>query len=1201
MKTTQTNAPESSGFQWPPSGRPCVHGWTLGLVLLLTLFPLNWRCLAAAAINAIPDRVAYESPNPKPAIVRLSGISDVKSIIAEAADEALIPELSVSYTSGTTGTLTFTTAADKTGETTVTLTLTDTVNVTSEKTFKITVRPINHAPSFTLTKRIFQFTQSSEIQTYASENAIAKDVSPGKNADGVADSGQTTSFVLTPANAAASAAFSTKPTIDSELKVHFALKANVSGLFPVSVVVKDNGSTANGGKNTSPAQLIYIAVAPNIQDTITISPTETTSPAKRTTDVTLTVTSLLRANVQVSVKSVDKEWLTATIRGPGTKRTLTLTPAETQTSAATAKVTLHCDDGIIAVDQEFTFNLTPLPIITGFDSLNAMKVGDLAQTSTFTVTGDGSSNPIKASAALTGGSFATVAVTGVSPDFTVTVTPKKKGSGSVVLTVVQGLATVTKTVNLSVAAAAPAFARATTFSRYEETPGNPLEIKVAQGSVALNAAMFTATSQNTDVVTIPENPITFAGDTLKLTVSLKKDANTQSSGDCPIVITIDDEVADPVSTTIKLKVLPVNDPPTFTVAKSSMTATRFLAAQTVDDVLTGIERGPTDEQKQTWKASITPQDASAAARLFTRLPAFKVGSAADKASLTFTAGTNSGSATFDVVVTDTGGKANQGSDTSETATLTITVPSNPFPPLAGTYNGLFLDSGKDSAKSGFVTLTTTASGAFTGKIMSAGATNTFAGQFAIQNPADPDVAVADDVTVGKTTLSLTDLELDLDPDGTETIAGSVVNESETAPWTTSLDLVRSIVGTTTLMPDGAVGSFTMAIPGADAPANGPVGYGAATVTVTTGGVLTFAGTLADGTPVRQQVGLSKYAEWPLYVPLYSKGTKGMLAGWITFNDVDPKDPMADSPLIWVKKPVAGDTYYASGWNALTVQPLASAYDPWQAWPCTDGTVVLDDGNLDEALSIDVTVDYYLLTPKTPLTAHSLSATVDPFTGILSGSFVDSSKTRNISGVLLQAVNRFVGSFLGDDEAGSFALTYAGVPAITEEPSNTVTEVGESATFTVEATPADTATFQWYKNGEALDGKTAASLTLDPVGEADLGDYSVVVSTPVGSVTSKLVCLALITTQPSGQTVAEGAINVSFTVVATTGENGPPISYQWKKGVVALEDGENISGAQTATLTLASVAEGDAGDYTVDIIVGGDPTSSAEATLIVTTE
>lgn len=1198
MKTTQTNAPESSGFQWPPSGRPCVHGWTLGLVLLLTLFPLNWRCLAAAAINTIPDRVAYESPNPKPATVRLSGIVDVKSITAEAADEELIPELSVSYTSGTTGTLTFTTAANKTGETTVTLTLTDIEDEEeeTEKTFKITVRPINHAPSFTLTKRIFQFTQSSEIQTYASENAIAKDVSPGKNADGVADSGQTTSFVLTPANAAASAAFSTKPTIDSELKVHFALKANVSGLFPVSVVVKDNGSTANGGKNASLAQLIYIAVARNVQDTITISPTEKSSPAKRITDVTLTVTSLLRPNVQVSVKSVDKEWLTATIRGSGSKRTLTLTPAETQTSAATAKVTLHCDDGIIAVDHEFTLHLTPLPIITGFNSLNAMKVGDLPQTSTFTVTSDGSSNPIKASAVITGGSFATVAVTGVSPDFTVTVTPKKKGSGSLVLTVAQGLATVTKTVNLTVAAAAPAFAKATTFSRYEETPGNPLEIKVAPGSVALNAAMFTATSQNPDVVTIPENPITFAGDTLKLAVSLKKDANTQSSGDCPILITIDDEVADPVSTTIKLKVLPVNDPPTFTVAKSSITATRFLAAQTVDDVLTEIVCGPADEQKQTWKASITPQDASAAARLFTRLPAFKVGSAANKASLTFTAKTNSGSATFDVKITDTGGKANQGSDTSETATLTITVPSNPFPPLAGTYNGLFLDSGKDSAKSGFVTLTTTASGAFTGKIMSAGVTNAFAGQFAIQDPDDPDVAIADDVTVGKTALSLTGLELDLDPDGTETIAGSVEYESDTATWTTSLDLVRSIVGTTTLMPDGAVGSFTMAIPGADDPEDGPVGYGAATVTVTAGGVLTFAGTLADGTPVRQQVGLSKYAEWPLYVPLYSKGTKGMLAGWITFNDVDPKDPMADSPLIWVKKPVAGDTYYASGWDALTVQPLASAYDPWQAWPCTDSTVVLDDGNLDEALSIDVTVDYYLLTPKTPLTAHSLSVTVDPFTGILSGSFVDSDKTRNISGVLLQAVNRFVGSFLGDDEAGSFALTYAGAPAITEEPSNTAAEAEGSATFTVEATP-ETATFQWFQNGEALAGKTTASLTLDPVGEADLGDYFVVVSTPVGSVTSKLVCLALITTQPSDETVEVGD-PVSFTVAATTGEEGPPISYQWKKGLVALEDGGNISGAQTATLTLASVAEGDAGDYTVDIIIGGDPTTSAAATLTV---
>lgn len=72
----------------------------------------------------------------------------------------------------------------------------------------------------------------------------------------------------------------------------------------------------------------------------------------------------------------------------------------------------------------------------------------------------------------------------------------------------------------------------------------------------------------------------------------------------------------------------------------------------------------------------------------------------------------------------------------------------------------------------------------------------------------------------------------------------------------------------------------------------------------------------------------------------------------------------------------------------------------------------------------------------------------------------------------------------------------------------------------------------------------------------------------------------ITTQPSSVTATVGQ-QASFTVVAT---GSAPLGYQWRKG------GTNISGAISATYTIASVAATDAGSY--DVVVSGACTPSA---------
>ncbi|MEO5803498.1 MAG: immunoglobulin domain-containing protein [Verrucomicrobiota bacterium] len=70
---------------------------------------------------------------------------------------------------------------------------------------------------------------------------------------------------------------------------------------------------------------------------------------------------------------------------------------------------------------------------------------------------------------------------------------------------------------------------------------------------------------------------------------------------------------------------------------------------------------------------------------------------------------------------------------------------------------------------------------------------------------------------------------------------------------------------------------------------------------------------------------------------------------------------------------------------------------------------------------------------------------------------------------------------------------------------------------------------------------------------------------------------------------------NFSVVAT---GAAPLVYQWKKNNVNIFDGGNISGATSATLSLANVAAGDAANYSVVITNSLGTITSSAATLTV---
>jgi hypothetical protein len=172
------------------------------------------------------------------------------------------------------------------------------------------------------------------------------------------------------------------------------------------------------------------------------------------------------------------------------------------------------------------------------------------------------------------------------------------------------------------------------------------------------------------------------------------------------------------------------------------------------------------------------------------------------------------------------------------------------------------------------------------------------------------------------------------------------------------------------------------------------------------------------------------------------------------------------------------------------------------------------------------------------------------------------------------------------------------PVFTLQPTSKTVTVGASVTFTAAASGLPAPTYQWRKNGANISGATAASYTIASVVAGDAGTYTVLATNSAGSATSNGAVLTVnpatsapvFTLQPISRNVEIGD-SVTF-VAAASGTPTP--TYQWKK------NGRSISGATSASYTIASVATGNAGTYAVVATNSAGSATSNGAVLTVTT-
>jgi len=179
------------------------------------------------------------------------------------------------------------------------------------------------------------------------------------------------------------------------------------------------------------------------------------------------------------------------------------------------------------------------------------------------------------------------------------------------------------------------------------------------------------------------------------------------------------------------------------------------------------------------------------------------------------------------------------------------------------------------------------------------------------------------------------------------------------------------------------------------------------------------------------------------------------------------------------------------------------------------------------------------------------------------------------------------------------------PAITQSPQSQNVLAGSNFSLTVSATGNPSPAYQWWFNGTPLTdggritGSSSNALTVALSQTNDSGNYWVTASNSFGMATSTVAAVSVqlpvtITGQPANQVVMAGS-NATFTVAAT---GFVPPGYLWYSNGTPLANGGRISGATSATLTIAGTQTNDSAAYQVMVTnIYGSATSSV-ATLTV---
>ncbi len=338
--------------------------------------------------------------------------------------------------------------------------------------------------------------------------------------------------------------------------------------------------------------------------------------------------------------------------------------------------------------------------------------------------------------------------------------------------------------------------------------------------------------------------------------------------------------------------------------------------------------------------------------------------------------------------------------------LTVTFVTNFFPPLAGTYNGLFFPTAAaaSEATSGMLyNLVLRKTGAISGRFLTAGTNYSFANNFDAS---------------GQAGFNAGPLQVGLTLDTTNPLITGTVSGSS---WTASLiaDLASCALPSA---------EYTILFsPMTNVTSNTPPGDGYALVN-NHNGVVTLSGALADGTHYSQTVPVSRAGDLPVYASLYTSNPdagRGLLLGWINLTNLQAAAPT--NALTWIKQKhlSLSPAPYTNGFtNILSIQGATWTEPPpgSPAIPLTNGQLVISNTGLFLAFT-NVVVSNNKLANLGGTPTNSLTGSINPRTGLLTLTFGNGKghATDEAFGAILQDATNAGGYFLTQTNAGSIHL------------------------------------------------------------------------------------------------------------------------------------------------------------------------------------
>jgi VCBS repeat-containing protein len=315
------------------------------------------------------------------------------------------PSNAQSFTLNSDGSFSYTPAADFAGMDSFTYFAFDGSDNSTAATVTITVTGVNDAPSFT----------KGADQTVLEDSAMATvagwatAISPGGGAD---EAGQTVTFNIT--GNTNSALFSVQPAVASNGDLTFTPATDAFGSATITVVAMDDGSTANGGVDTSPAQMFTITVT-GVND----EPSFALSAASRNVSQPAGAQTVPGWATSISAGPANESGQTLTFNVTGNTNpalfsagpaissagTLTYTPAAGAFGTATITVELMDDGGAAnggddtSPPQSFDLHVSDFDLTAACQGANppcnspTMATITAGQSVTFNITGDPKPDP----------------------------------------------------------------------------------------------------------------------------------------------------------------------------------------------------------------------------------------------------------------------------------------------------------------------------------------------------------------------------------------------------------------------------------------------------------------------------------------------------------------------------------------------------------------------------------------------------------------------------------------------------------------------------------------------------------------------------------------------------------------------------------------------------------------------------------------